>query len=57
LFQTYDKDQTQCTQTDPTSIMMYPIPEGFTTDGLVVGFNRVLSAMDKSFIAQQYPKV
>ena len=39
LFQTYDKDQTQYTQTDPQSIMMYPIDPGLTTDGLVVGSN------------------
>jgi hypothetical protein len=56
LFQTYSVRQTQFTETDPESIMMYPIPRGFTTDGLVVGMNNVLSANDKAFIAAQYPK-
>ena len=37
--------------------MMYPIPEGFTIDGLVVGFNRILSETDKHFISQAYPKM
>ena len=41
---------------DPTSIMMYPIPAGFTTNGFVVGMNWVLSDEDKKFIAQNYPK-
>ena len=36
--------------------MMYPIPPGFTTNNLVVDFNRVLSETDKQFIAQMYPK-
>ena len=56
VFQTYGKDQTQYTETDPLSIMMYPIPEGFTVDGLVVGFNNELSDVDKTFIARIYPK-
>jgi serralysin len=56
LFQTYNATQTNFTALDPTSIMMYPIPAGFTTDGLVVGWNSVLSATDKAFIAQMYPK-
>jgi len=56
LFQTYDKDQTQYTQTDPQSIMMYPIDPGLTTDGLVVGWNSDLSPTDQAFIASQYPK-
>lgn len=57
LFKTYSKSQTQFSNTDPRSIMMYPIPAGFTTDGLVVGMNTALSATDKAFIAQIYPKV
>ena len=56
LFRNYAVDQTNFTQTDPLSIMMYPIPEGFTTDGLVVGFNRILSETDKLFVSQTYPK-
>jgi hypothetical protein len=56
LFATYDKDQTQYTDVDGQSIMMYPIPDGFTTDGFVVGWNRVLSPTDIDFISRMYPK-
>jgi len=56
LFATYDKDQTQYTEVDGQSIMMYPIPAGFTTDGFEVGWNRVLSPTDIAFIRQMYPK-
>ena len=56
LFQTYDRKQTNYSEMDPTSIMMYPIPAGFTTNGFVVGMNWVLSDEDKKFIAQNYPK-
>lgn len=56
LFETYDKEQTQYTDVDPRSIMMYPIPAGFTTDGFHVEWNRVLSDTDKSFVAEMYPK-
>ena len=57
LFRNYDVAQTNFTEIDPLSIMMYPIPEGFTIDGLVVGFNRILSETDKHFISQAYPKM
>jgi serralysin len=56
LFQTYQANLTNFTETDPRSIMMYPIPAGFTTNGLEVGWNMQLSDSDKSFIAQMYPK-
>jgi len=56
LFQTYAAAVTNYTALDPTSIMMYPIPAGFTTDGRVVGWNTALSNTDKAFIAQMYPK-
>jgi hypothetical protein len=56
LFATYDKHQTQYTAVDGKSIMMYPIPAGFTTDGFEVGMNRVLSPTDIDFIRRMYPK-
>jgi len=56
LFRNYDRAQTNFTMTDPHSVMMYPIPAGFTTDGLEVGFNRFLSETDKLFISHAYPK-
>jgi serralysin len=43
------------TQPDLQSIMMYPILPGWTTNGVTVGWNRDLSALDKQFIRQKYP--
>ena len=55
LFDRYSTTLTQFSTFDPDSIMEYPIPAQFTNNQLVIGMNRVLSAMDKSFIAGQYP--
>lgn len=41
---------------DPLSIMQYPVPEGFTTDGFVVGWNTQLSEKDIQFIKTIYPR-
>ncbi len=40
---------------DPKSIMHYPIPAEFTTNGYSVGWNYDLSEEDKRIIAQMYP--
>jgi serralysin len=40
---------------DPKSIMHYPIPASFTTDGYSVGENYDLSDNDKKLIAELYP--
>jgi hypothetical protein len=40
---------------DPKSIMHYPIPENFTTDGYAVGENYELSESDKKLIKELYP--
>jgi hypothetical protein len=40
---------------DPTSIMLYPIPPEFTGGKLSVGWNRILSPMDREFIRLLYP--
>ena len=58
IFQTYssDRSQTAFTPVDAQSIMMYPIPPGFTTNGYTVGWNKDLSATDESFITTNYPK-
>jgi serralysin len=40
---------------DTFSIMRYPIPSGFTTNGYNVGWNNFLSDKDKAFIRQMYP--
>ena len=56
LFQLYSKDITQYTQLDKQSIMLYPIPKEFTTNGYEVGWNKFLSPVDKEFIGYTYPK-
>jgi len=43
------------TSTDPTSIMMYPIPTSWTLDGTTAGMNISLSETDKDFVRQAYP--
>ncbi len=55
LFERYSTTLTQFSSFDPASIMEYPIPTQFTNGQLVIGMNKELSAMDKSFIAGQYP--
>jgi len=48
-------NQTNFTALDKNSIMMYPIPAKWTTNGFTVGLNNNLSETDKAFIRQQYP--
>ena len=55
LFHKYELDQSQYSQFDPQSIMIYPIPRQLTLDGFEVNWNGTLSAMDKAFIGKIYP--
>ncbi len=55
LLQVYDKNETKFSEFDPHSIMLYPIPKQFTTDGFEVGWNSTLSALDKQYIQAWYP--
>jgi hypothetical protein len=55
LFQTYAVDQTQFTEFDRHSIMLYPIPKEFTDGVFAVGWNTRLSDTDKRFIGLLYP--
>jgi hypothetical protein len=55
VFAVYDKAQTQFSTFDPQSIMLYPIPKGFTTNGFEAGWNTSLSATDIEFIGSVYP--
>jgi len=56
MFQPYDKNETNFTNVDPKSIMMYPIPAKWVTDPkYVAGSNSDLSQNDRDFIARQYP--
>jgi serralysin len=55
MFETYQADETNFTDTDKDSIMMYPIPANWTLNGFTVGLNTELSATDRQFVHQQYP--
>ena len=48
--------QTNYSAFDRYSIMLYPISKEWTIDGFEQGYNRELSATDKSFIGRLYPK-
>ena len=56
LFEKYSKDQTNFSAYDKSSIMHYPVDEKMTIGTYSVGWNTVLSATDKTFIASVYPK-
>ena len=55
LFWKYGAEQTQFSEFDPNSIMLYPIPNEFTIGDFEVGWNTGLSETDKSFIGSVYP--
>ena len=54
MFEAHSTRETNYTALDKKSIMMYPIPTHWTTDGFCVGFNSTLSPTDKKFIREQY---
>ena len=54
MFDAYPPNEIAGTRLDKNSIMMYPIPASWTTDGFSSGFNNELSPQDKIFIRQQY---
>lgn len=51
----YSESVTQFTALDRRSIMMYPIPSSWTTNGFSTPYNTELSWTDKVFASQQYP--
>ena len=55
MFDTWGANETNYTKTDGASIMMYPIPANWTTNGFTIGLNTQLSPTDRQFIHQQYP--
>jgi hypothetical protein len=55
MFRPYAQSEVSTTPLDPKSIMMYPIPPEWTTDGFTVGLNAALSDQDKKFAREQYP--
>jgi hypothetical protein len=58
MFAVYNLNQVNATKVDPKSIMMYQIPESWTTDKFSAGENNVLSEQDKVFVGdpRNYPK-
>ncbi|MDQ3749883.1 MAG: M12 family metallopeptidase [Acidobacteriota bacterium] len=54
MFEPQAASQTNFTDLDVDSIMMYPIPANWTTNGFSIGLNDDFSAADKNFIRQQY---
>jgi hypothetical protein len=56
LFAKYSKSETNFSEFDPRSIMLYAIPDDLTIGNFSVGWNRRLSPTDKEFIARMYPK-
>lgn len=54
MFDPYDKGEINGTSLDKASIMLYPIPASWTTNGFSAGSNRELSETDRSFIKKEY---
>lgn len=55
MFKPADLRDTAYTVRDDKSIMMYPFPASWTTNGLSIGLNSELSTMDRDFIHEAYP--
>lgn len=55
MFKKYDLSELTATSLDPSSIMLYPVPKRWTTDGFSVGMNSQLSATDRELIRKAYP--
>lgn len=56
VFYRYEVGTTNHSAFDPESIMVYPILKEFTLDGFAIPWRTGLSATDKQWIAQVYPK-
>ncbi|KAK7735633.1 hypothetical protein SLS53_007373 [Cytospora paraplurivora] len=55
IFEAYSINTTHFLSVDKKSIMLYAIPACLTKNGYSIKPNKVLSEMDKHFIAQAYP--
>ena len=56
LLQKYNQEMLELTVFDPESIMLYPVPKEFTTDGFEVKWqNHKLSALDLELAGRVYP--
>ncbi|RCH53699.1 peptidase M12 [Mucilaginibacter hurinus] len=56
IFYRYPASQVYHSPYDPKSIMQYPVDPRFTKDGIGIGWNTVLSSIDKIVIGRVYPK-
>jgi hypothetical protein len=56
IFERYSKAQTNFSEFDPDSIMLYEFPPEFFVKGGGTHANKALSKTDKQFIARTYPK-
>jgi hypothetical protein len=56
VFYHYTSTDVSATKFDAISIMEYPIPKNFTTNGFTTGWNKHLSSSDIAFIGRMYPK-
>ena len=56
VFDRYSATQTQFTQFDPGSIMLYSFPKEWTLNGMEFAENKQLSRSDKDFIKARYPR-
>ncbi len=54
MFAYYDPTTVFATDVDPHSIMMYPIPQRWTSNGYSTGFNSALTDSDKALIRAAY---
>jgi hypothetical protein len=55
VFAVYGEDQSQYTQFDEKSVMLYAFPSSWTLDGMTFPHNVQLSATDRAFIQTVYP--
>jgi hypothetical protein len=55
VFTVYGESQTQYTDFDPDSVMLYAFPPDWTLDGMTFPDNVQLSATDRAFVRKVYP--
>jgi len=55
MFNAFAVHETNASQFDPNSIMLYPIPLSWTNNGFSTTFNTALSPLDIAFVQSQYP--
>jgi Astacin (Peptidase family M12A) len=55
MFRVFAESQIKGTAFDPLSIMIYPIPASWTSNGFSVAFTETWSQKDIAFLAEQYP--